>query len=711
MPFDRRWYVDTVRHWMAALEDRWDERLGYYRIPQSARANGMLIPPMLVLVGEGEEHWKGRIRRIAERMVQSPPYDERYHYFNWNMSQTGGEIHQAGCMTQVGLSFVLRYGEVLELPSERRAEIARTVHDSLERLAEFGRHAEESEFGMAVEEDGTPVNIAQERAEKIAKGLPENFGRLRQIGPDNQACWEMRACVYAWRATGDKDYLDFADWAWRRVLRKEGHLPYRACFSEDWSFIYHPGNRLWNYTQAMYDVGMYCQYADAVRVLREAGRSRDAIERFMKHWGEAVFTRSFLSDGSSNMVFNTYGWERSVVGCTHGMIFWMHPVIAVADLTPYDAGALKAIFERGVERLRTWDFRYPFSPDLGIQGWTSAQEEDRTFFPYELGLMLLDHPEVVDVESVPYTGCLSSLAWKEGNVVMQTPMYHATVIGTSPGYNGLHGIPMSGGEFVIRLPHGDYLFPLSDHGRTSLGAVAEGQAIHSAELTKYTAGEWHFEMAVRLPDGTRLSRGSAYGPLLYDPKMEGIALEVAFGNDAIQLAREIVFGLDYLVVTDRLTALREVRVDRAYSRIPLITVNSHHELPEITGTADGKGLCIRPPYYMGLTDADYLHHDQEYVQSLRRLEVLRVVYPHYGFEVRQSSKEEIRLVITPWEWQENRRMRVDGKNLDYLWIWEPVNLKKGESRVFGYELRPHSQGLKPESEGTQARAECSGSKE
>lgn len=35
-------------------------------------------------------------------------------------------------------------------------------------------------------------------------------------------------------------------------------------------------------------------------------------------------------------------------------------------------------------------------------------------------------------------------------------------------------------------------------------------------------------------------------------------------------------------------------------------------------------------------------------------------------------------------------MRVDGKNLNYMWIWEPVNLKKGESRVFRYELKPES---------------------
>ena len=700
MALNRTWYIDTIRRWMAGLEDRWDEERGYYRIPQSTRANGMLIPPMLVLLGEGEDHWKERILRMAMRMVQSPPYDERYRYFNWNMNQTGGEIHTAGSMTQIGLSFVLRYEDMLGLSSELRADISRKLYDSLERLAEFGRHVAESEVGISVEEDGTPVDIAKERAEKIAKDLPEEFGRLRQIGPSNQTCWEMRACVYAWQATGREDYLDFADLLWRRVLRdEEGHFPYRACFSEDNSFIYSLNHPLWNYDQAMYDFGMYCQYADCVRVLRRAGRSKDYIERFMKHWGDALFTRIVLTDGATNMVFNTYGWERSVVGCAYGETLWLHPVIAVADLTPYDAGALKAMFEQGGQRLREWDFQYPFSPDLGIKGWSSAQEEDRVYFPYELGLMLLDNPEILEIAPAPYAGCLSSLAWKEGNFVMQTPAYHATVIGTSPGYDGVHGIPSSGGEYVIRIPNGDCLFPLSDHGRASLGAVVGGREIHSAQLTKHNVGEWHFTMAVRLPDGTVLSRGIPYGPLLYDLKMEEITLEVAFGDDSIRLEREMIFEWDHISVTDRLTALREVTVEKAYSRIPIITVNPHNALPEITGTTEGKDICIRPPYYMGLTDADYLHHDQEYIQSLRSLELLRVAYPRYGFEVRQGSADEIRLAITPWEWQENRRMRVDGKNLDYLWIYEPTKLTEGERRELRYEIVPFRNVIETDERG------------
>jgi len=102
--------METIRHLMTGLEDRWDEELGYYRIPQSTRANGKLILPMLVLLGEGEEHWKKRILMIAARMVQSPPYDGVYRYFNWNMNQTGGEIHTAGSMTQIGLSNQLARG-------------------------------------------------------------------------------------------------------------------------------------------------------------------------------------------------------------------------------------------------------------------------------------------------------------------------------------------------------------------------------------------------------------------------------------------------------------------------------------------------------------------------------------------------------------------------------------------------------------------------
>lgn len=689
MSLNRTWYIDTIRHWMAGLEDRWDEERGYYHIPQSTRANGKLILPMLVLLGEGEEHWKERILMIAARMVQSPPYDERYRYFNWNMNQIGGEIHTAGSMAQIGLSFVLRYEKMLGLPSELRAEISHKLHDSLQRLAEFGRHATESEVGMSVEADGTPVDIGRERAEKIAKGLPEDFGRLRQIGPSNQSCWEMRACVYAWQATGDEDYLDFADILWQMVLQdEEGHSPYRACFSEDNSFIYSPRNPLFNYDIAMYDFGMYCQYSDCVRLLRRAGRSKDYVERFMKHWGDAVFTRIVLADGATNMVFNSYGWERSVVGSAYGEALWLHPVIAVADLTPYDAGELKAMFEQGSERLRKWDFRFPFPPDLGIKGWDIYQEEDRTYFTYEMALMILDNSEVLKIKAMPYTDCLSSLAWKEGNFVMQTPTYHATVIGTSPGYDGVHGIPTSGGEYVIRIPNRDYLFPLSDHGRTSFGAIVEGQALHSAQLTKQNAGEYHFAMAVRLPDGTVLSRGTPYGSLLYDPKTEGITLEVAFGDDSIRLERKMTFALERILVTDRLTALRDVTIDKAYSRIPIITISPHNTLPEITGTADGKTICIRPPFYMGLADADVLYHDQEYIRSLRSLKRLRVVYPGYGFEVRQCSENEIHLTITPWEWQENRRMRVDGKNLDYLWIYEPTKLTEGEQQELRYKIVP-----------------------
>jgi hypothetical protein len=36
---------------------------------------------------------------------------------------------------------------------------------------------------------------------------------------------------------------------------------------------------------------------------------------------------------------------------------------------------------------------------------------------------------------------------------------------------------------------------------------------------------------------------------------------------------------------------------------------------------------------------------------------------------------------------------------DYVWVWEPVNLKKGESRAFRYELKPESNG---QSTGQQA---------
>lgn len=669
MPLDRKWYVDTIRHWVTALEDRWDEACGYYRIPQSTRSNGMLIPPLIVLINEGEQHWKERIPRMAARMIQSPPYDERYRYFNWNLNQTGGEIHEAGCMTQVGLGFALRYGDELGLASDLRAEIAHKLHDSLERLAEFARYVKNSEFSTTTEADGTPVDVAKERALKVARGEPEDFGRLIGVGPSNQSCWEMRACVYAWKTTGNSDYLDFADRAWARMLQDGTDVPYRTCFSEDGSFIYSPRNPLFDYTQSMYEVGLFCQYADCVRVMRQAGRSTDATERFMKRWGNAALSRSLLSDGSNNMVFNSYGWERSIVGATHGEALWLHPVISVADLTPCEAGVIKSMFERGAKRLRDWDFRYPFAPDLGIIGWAAGQLEDRVFFPYELGLMLLDNPGAVETPTSARNGHLSSLAWKEGNFVMQTDAYQATVVGTSPGYDGTRGIPMSGGEFMVRIPDGDYLFPLSDAGRTSLAAIVEGQALRSSEITKWNAVESHFEMTVRDP-----------------------VLRVSYGTDSARLTREMSFDSSCIAILDRLTALRDVTVEQAHSRIPIIIVNPRNEEPEITGSSDGTAVTIRPPYSMGPAGADALSIDHHFIQSLRRLQLLRVAYAHYGFEVRQQGDDEIRLAISPWSWQENRRMRCDGKNLDYIWVFEPVRLRAGETRQFCYEIRPFSDG-------------------
>lgn len=76
------------------------------------------------------------------------------------------------------------------------------------------------------------------------------------------------------------------------------------------------------------------------------------------------------------------------------------------------------------------------------------------------------------------------------------------------------------------------------------------------------------------------------------------------------------------------------------------------------------------------------------MKSLTRLDTLRVAYRDYGFVLNQLSPDDIQLDITNFEWLENRRMRVAGKNLDYVWIFQSTVLEEGEKRCFQYEMLP-----------------------
>jgi hypothetical protein len=248
------------------------------------------------------------------------------------------------------------------------------------------------------------------------------------------------------------------------------------------------------------------------------------------------------------------------------------------------------------------------------------------------------------------------------------------------------GLVTAGGEYVLQIPGGEYLTPLSNLGRAVLQARVNGQTLCSSDLTFFNKEDYAFDMAVIIA-GKRIDHGEEYGLPPYDPRTQELDLEVSFSKYGVRLTRRFLLTPEQVEVTDRLETLEEVTVEHAFSRLPIITVGPRGEEVAIKGKAHGKAIEIVPPCHIL-----YPHpfHDQDIIQSLRGLEYLEIRYPGFGLKISQLSTNPIRLRISKGEWQENRRMRVDGKNLDYMWIWEPVNLKKDESRVFRYELKPES---------------------
>jgi len=143
-----------------------------------------------------------------------------------------------------------------------------------------------------------------------------------------------------------------------------------------------------------------------------------------------------------------------------------------------------------------------------------------------------------------------------------------------------------------------------------------------------------------------------------------------------------------MVITDSIEALDDVEVEDFFSRLPVITVGPHGETVAIEGKAAGRALEIKPPCHMGY-DQDMQHYDQDFIQSIADLEWLEISYPlGYGFTCERLGSGPIRLAISRGEWQENRLMRVDGKNIDYHWISVPTVLRQGEKRSFPYRITP-----------------------
>ncbi|MBI2915022.1 MAG: hypothetical protein HYY08_03740 [Firmicutes bacterium] len=198
-------------------------------------------------------------------------------------------------------------------------------------------------------------------------------------------------------------------------------------------------------------------------------------------------------------------------------------------------------------------------------------------------------------------------------------------------------------------------------------------------------------MAVGLPDGTFLSRGEPFADLLYDPSAyDNLRVEVSFGNEKLRVERSFLLTPEGIEITDTVRAPSRVSVDRAVSRLPIITINPENRVPEMEGLSSGKRVQILPPFYMRA--GELCNADQTIIKGLHRLDTLRVSYGDYGFVFNQKSPGGIRLGITGFEWLENRRMRVAGKTLDLIWVFEPVRLEPGETREFRYEIMPFSGG-------------------
>ncbi|MBI4551438.1 MAG: hypothetical protein HY710_04170, partial [Candidatus Latescibacteria bacterium] len=528
----------------------------------------------------------------------------------------------------------------------------------------------------------------------IEKGLKPDFRSFEFWGPDNQECWVMRASAYSYLATRDRQFLDDLVRMWTAVIEREDHgcgLPYRGAngFVEDFSFHY-SDSPLSNYEMSLYDHAMMALYADVIRIQRMGGLRLPSAEEFFRRWARACQTRSMLYDGTSNAVLNLAGWERA--WCTDWHSTWVWPLIALSDLSLLQPEEIKYIVEAAVqafdERLDS-DRQFPVESGLLGYSQTDGRLTEIGYRCYEIALLLLTESRFFEMESRRFDGTLSSLAWKDRFFVMQNPAYILTIVGAGPGYDHEedHGTPCSGGEYHLKLPFGPFLTPLSDHGRPSVDVVVEGDTLSSSQVCLHRANETNPQMGVVLPDGRRLREGEIFGDLLYDPMAyETLHVQVAFGNQRVRVERLFHLQPDRVVITDTVRALRPVIIDKATSRVPLITINPWNEIPRIRGVSGRKRIELLPPFYLCVEGA--CHRDRTIIKSLTRLDTLRVTYGDYGFVLNQLSADDIRLDLTNFEWLENRRMRVAGKNLDCLWVFQPTPLEEGEERCFQYEILP-----------------------
>ncbi|MBI2915017.1 MAG: hypothetical protein HYY08_03715 [Firmicutes bacterium] len=704
---NRDFYVDQFRYWFRIIDRGWDDVNGLY-VPDDAGSavhlNASMLPCLVIMGLEGDGERARRIPRIIEHLLGTPPWDPEYHYWNARFDRLGMVPH-AG-MFEVGacLSMVYMYRKELDLPIDLLERAMDDVQLLTAKMAEAADRAGELPFNCYIDTQGNVVDARSILREAVRSGVPADLRWLREGGPSNQLV-ELWVASQGYLATGREPFWDHARRIWRRIIEREEDgkaVLYRNSIDPDYSFVYETdpqqGVHSHRYTQSIYASAFLILHSSAVRIARKVGRAERLWEEMIRRTAQAVFGRTLLLDGNCNMVFNAYGWERSITA-NYVRACHLQPLISLADLTPFTPGQLVNMVNTSLRTLREWHEQgrlEAFPPVLGLKGyhrggaWYTAQ-----LVASALCQVILTDREAMEVEEDPRASsrCYSGFAWEQKHFVMQTPSYSLTVVGAGTPYmegNGYLGTGMivSGGEYVIKLPHGPFLTPLSDAGRALLCARVAGEDLSSSDVHFFNQRDCGLRMEVILPDGTRIARGEDYGPSPYDPELENVSLEVHFEKNGVRLGRRFDSSPTGVVITDSIEALEEVEIERCFSRLPVITVDPVGDSVVLSGMAGGRPVEIKPPCHMGYA-GDLQHYDRDFVQSVPDLERVEASYPSgYGFVFERLDTAPVKVVLTRGEWQENRHMRVDGKNIDYYWVSDVLRLKKGETRSFSYRITP-----------------------
>ncbi len=692
-------YLEHFRYWFSKVDEGWDERKGRYEDSDPGSAvirNAAMLPCLALMALEGESKFGRRIPPIVEHLTGSPPWDPDYHYWNQRFDRLGMEPHAGMSWVASYLAITYMYRQELRLPSDLMESAMGKVQQFTAKMAEAATRAKEYPLNCYIDDKGQVVNPGPIVRQAIRQGVREDLRWLREGGPSNQL-FELEAASLAYLATHREIFWEHVQLLWSRIIESEQNgkpILFRSCMDPDYSFIY--GTESHRYTIFAYAMGFLAYHSNAVRIARKVGRSKPTWERLVSYSAEAVFGRVIFRDGTSNLVLNAYGWERSGAAI-YLYPYWVHPMVSIADLSPFSSGQLKRMIDHSLQTLRSWEEKGSpvyFPPDLGLKGYHRGPYIPR-FLALTLANIILTNPEALRVEEPPreLPRCYSGFAWEQKHFVFQTPSYLLTIVGTGTPYHEEKGhlgtgMTTSGGEYVLKVPDGPFLTPLSNFGRNLLSARIDKETLCSSHVHFFNRDEFRFRMEVILPDGTRVSAGEEFGPPPYDTRLEAISVEVSFGKGNARLIRRFDLSPNRIVIKDCIEASGDVEIEDCFSRLPLITVDPQGRSVQLKGKAGGRPFEVRPPIFMGYTD-DIPYPDQDFIPGLTGLERLEVTFGSgHGFLFEQIEKRPIRLAISRGEWQENRRMRIDGKNLDFHWIAQPTRLTKGEVQAFSYSITP-----------------------